>query len=624
MERECSDANAIALVSATRGLAPPQTQYPMHHVSCRNPRTGGRSVRSYSVLVSLATAIVAITIGSSPSPVAAETVRVSTLEKPGGVWANVAFNVSEGFGFATDESEYRLQDITVSLQANGSGSLAGIIVGDLYYCGTDGRPVGPSLGKFAPVTPISLTVSPVVFRSAAPLRLAAFTKYLFALSTAPTSDAAWMVEFTETTNGYDRPSGGDWIMHGGRNYWSDGNWGFDSFYRVRASVGAAALPGHPHPCLRGLIELSPASANSDSVAVNERGQVLVNADRWDDFTTRPLIFDHGCWDDLGTLGGMSAVGAVINNRGEVAGTLRPAGSIESRLFISSNGVMRDLGIPAGWNSCDITGMNERGDIVGFLNDPDFVRYGAFLYANGVLRELAGFGGKITFGNAVGSSGQVVGSSSFPGDLVTHAFLYGDGVMRDLGTLGGDYSEASAINRRGQIAGDSAIAGGQEVHAFLYDRGVMHDLGLPPGWSYATSRFMNDRGDVTGLLISSDRPDIHGFFYSNGAIREIQLPAGWTHSFVNAINERGEVVGNLVSSDFMQMHAFIYADGHLQDLNDTCADLLSDGTAPGFLTLTNAKAINDAGVIVGSGIYWDNSTQGFVLDLRGHELRGAGL
>jgi probable HAF family extracellular repeat protein len=146
-------------------------------------------------------------------------------------------------------------------------------------------------------------------------------------------------------------------------------------------------------------------------------------------------------------------------------------------------------------------------------------------------------------------------------------------MQDLGTLALDGSSAGlAINDHGDVVG--AYYGNDYGHAFHYRNGIMQDIGTLGG-SYGSAMDINNTGQIVGFS---------------------STPAGGIYS-----------------------HAFLYEGDQMFDLNSLYAGLLSDGTTAGFTRLDIARGINDSGVIVGGGRYFDGfnyfDDYGFILDTR---------
>ena len=104
--------------------------------------------------------------------------------------------------------------------------------------------------------------------------------------------------------------------------------------------------------------------------------------------------------------------------------------------------------------------------------------------------------------------------------------------------------------------------------------------------------INNKGHVVGYA-RLPGGDQRAFLYAEGKLRNLGTFAGGTQSFAYGINRQGQIVG---SSDAKEtpLHAFIYTNRSMQDLNQLIP-------ADSGWVLTEARAINEAGQIVGYGI-----------------------
>ena len=158
-------------------------------------------------------------------------------------------------------------------------------------------------------------------------------------------------------------------------------------------------------------------------------------------------------------------------------------------------------------------------------------------------------------------------------------------MHDLGTLGGLNSFPASINASGAIVGYSNTATG-ESDAFLYDNGTMQNLGTLGGsYSYATA--INNNGQIVGDAATASG-DEHVFLYTNGTVQDLNSliapSSGWVLDQATGINDAGQIVGNGMFN--RQNHAFLYSNGTVQDL----------GTLQGD-TNSNSIGINSNGEIL---------------------------
>jgi probable HAF family extracellular repeat protein len=117
-------------------------------------------------------------------------------------------------------------------------------------------------------------------------------------------------------------------------------------------------------------------------------------------------------------------------------------------------------------------------------------------------------------------------------------------MGDLGTLGGRNSYAYALNSTGEVVGASDTPDGT-MHAFVFHDGTMSDLGTVPGFDNSLAYGINDHGVIVGDLHSPGslgRP----FIYRRGVMTNlndlIRPDSGFTLLSARAINDAGQIMG----------------------------------------------------------------------------------
>ncbi len=312
------------------------------------------------------------------------------------------------------------------------------------------------------------------------------------------------------------------------------------------------------PALPGQVALTPTAINSSGQVT---GTALAQGGGYHAF-----LYSGGVLQDLGTLaatgnGNIVAVasGVALNDSGTVVGSLVDGTTDEfSQGFIYTNGTMSVLTNPANEGFCTPSGINTDGLIVGSCESGH-----GLIYMNGVGQEQPGVA--VFYG--VNNAGQVVATN---GD--SKAVLYENGTYTVIPELSGvqfSSSAATSINNAGEVVGISKKSTGSGNYLlWTYSNGVTQPLpavpdncnGISTCYGGAPNAYINNAGQViwTSVTAPDTQPVLTPFFIEDNSVMDLN---------------------SLISAD--------------------------DPNAP-FVTLLEAKGINDNGWIVATGI--DSRTQ----------------
>jgi probable HAF family extracellular repeat protein len=348
--------------------------------------------------------------------------------------------------------------------------------------------------------------------------------------------------------------------------------------------------------------------------------------------------------DMGTFGGPASYFTdpgngpgflVLSDQGVVVGRAStsmpdpnlPNFCLDSDCFLAhafrwKDGVLTDLGLPAGAILSQATGVNARGWISTdySTNEIDPLTGGPIfrgaLWKDGQFIKLPPLGDGIE-NNAlyVNNGGQVVGFSSvsttpdpfsFIGGPI-HPFIWQNGVLRDLGTLGGpDALPATNCNnqRSDLVTGFSLIdstpnpdTGIPTFHPFLWQNGKMIDLGTLGGTLVGELQCANDAGQVAGAMTLAGNSVLHAFLWEHGVMRDLGTLGG-DNSSAAWINNAGDIVGDAdlpgSETNFLH-HAFLWRTGKMIDLGS-------------LGSTSHAHAVNSKGQVVGKSRLGDPFTE----------------
>jgi len=298
--------------------------------------------------------------------------------------------------------------------------------------------------------------------------------------------------------------------------------------------------------------------------------------------------------------GPYAPGLGINNSGQVV--------LQNYLY--SNGAL--TAFPANFTGAGINAGGQVAGSVGLNCQNIGLDQGggcAFAtYASGVLTTYPIYDGALdpavgNQGQGINANGEIVGDWTFTHGL-GGAIVLTNGTFSQLRFPGTSCSEgglttaagvAYAINDAGQIVGFLPGRANCQAEAFLYSQGMYDDIGT--GEAYA----LNASGQAVGYLQFGNVNA--AFLYNAGsAPTDLRTLPGDTSSSAYAINAQGLVVGastfSSSSPPYTSVNRAFFYNGAMNDL-DTLVSA-NDPLQP-FVTLTDARGINDNGLVVANGV-----------------------
>lgn len=330
--------------------------------------------------------------------------------------------------------------------------------------------------------------------------------------------------------------------------------------------------------------------------------------------------------ELPTLGGTTAVGDGINNRGWITGSSGLAsGVFHAALWIHEK--TKDLGTLGGPNSYTAFPIKSNaGDVVGASDTSITDPYGEnfcgdnvpqtclpFVWRAGTMNALATLGGNNGQADGNNSGGDIVGFAETgtkdytcvpPQVFDIGAALWDrkSGRVTQLPSLSGDIAAAAiAVNDRGDVVGLSGPTCGSPsfqlaAHAVLWPKhGSSVSLQTLGGAFNNAATAINNHGDIAGFSDLPGDAAMHAVLWKKGSGKATDLGTlpGDVSSMAFGMNDKGQIVGTSTDGSG-NSRAVIWEDGAIYDLNtlippSSNVDLFYGGD------------INDAGVIAGQAL-----------------------
>jgi probable HAF family extracellular repeat protein len=288
-------------------------------------------------------------------------------------------------------------------------------------------------------------------------------------------------------------------------------------------------------------------ANSRAYDVNAAGWVVGEAETSNGLLHAFLWTPTNGMTDLGTLGGEVSRAYALNDRGLVVGEADTADGRMLAFQWSAQAGLTNLPLPDGVRESYAYGNNNYGVIAGAGDVGEGTRALVWSVDGPAIPAALNHSGS-SIAHDVNDFGDLAGQADTgeEGALVSRAYFLGSsGLHHSMGPTTGELSSAAlAINAEGTSAGFAELEGA--THAVL-----LHPTN---GWTdldtldsvYSVAYGLNATNQAVGLFVASHEDEDRAFLYSQGRMvdlnERVESEEPWLLIEARAINDAGQVVG----------------------------------------------------------------------------------
>jgi probable HAF family extracellular repeat protein len=266
----------------------------------------------------------------------------------------------------------------------------------------------------------------------------------------------------------------------------------------------------------------------------------------------------------------------INDLGQVVGTYTDSVGIPHG-FMYQNGVYTTLDYPSAAHNY-LFGINDAGSVVGSFS-PVVPRgpYSASLQEGGVWSAYD-FPGHETDGRAINSLGHIVGIYNAGVGTPDHGFLKVGDTYTTIDFPGATITYVFGLNDAGTISGSYRDTMGL-VRGFVYSAGVYTSVNYPSANETIVTG-INNSNKIVGWKIEANK--VSGFLFNASKYRPIIVPfPGASATRARAINDAGAIVGSYTAPDCPSSCSFIATPS--ATVPPMCEQTLSLSYANGAIT-----------------------------------------